>query len=101
LRQMCPKSYEVELTVADEHRHAGPSVSAGDRDTVNVRVCDAWKRTDRLRHFRGCDIFTFPAEGVSDTIDEIDIALLVSPHKIAGTKPGVPRTEHASEYLLF
>ena len=97
---MSPECLEVQLIVSDEHGHAGAAVGAGNSYSIDAGLLDAGKGTDRLRHLGSGNIFTLPAKGVADTVNEIEITLLVLSHQVAGTKPGVSRLEHVAEYLV-
>src|SRR5258708_8228596 len=97
--QMCAEGVEVQLIGGDKHSHAGPAVGARNSDAIDSGLPDAGKRTDRLRYLGCRDIFALPAEGIADTIDEIEIALLVLSHQVASSKPFVSRLEHVAEYL--
>src|SRR5258708_35759529 len=98
--QMCAEGVEVQLIGGDKHSHAGPAVGARNSDAIDSGLPDAGKRTDRLRYLGCRDIFALPAEGVADTIDEIEIALLVLLHEVAGTIPCVSWLEHVAEYFF-
>src|SRR5207247_2546445 len=48
----------------------------------------------------GCrDVLALPAEGVADAIDEIEIAVFVLAHQIAGSEPAVSFCEHVVQDL--
>src|SRR5204863_4317851 len=85
----------------DDGGHADPAVGAGDGHAVDVGLLDSGERAQRLRHFAGRDVLALPAEGVPDAIDEVEVALVVLAHEIAGANPEVPRLEHVAEGLLL
>src|SRR5689334_4271999 len=92
---------QIELAGCDQRSHAGPAVGAGQRHAVDIRLLNAGKRTNRLRYLGRRNVLAFPAKSVSDSIDEIEKAPFIFSHQVAGTKPGVPGFEDASEDLLF
>src|SRR5690242_14319971 len=98
---MCSEGCEIQLIAGDEHRHSGPPIVARYLYAVHIGLLDSGKSADRLCHFGGRDIFSLPAEGVADTVDEVEIALLVLSHQVAGAKPCVSRLEHVAEYLFL
>src|SRR4029453_13206654 len=70
------------------------AIPARNRAAVDVGLRDAAEAADRLLHLGGRDVLAFPAEGIADAVDEIEIAVLVLAHEIAGTEPGVALLEH-------
>src|ERR1700733_10927884 len=74
---------------------------ARDLDAIGGGVEHALAFADRVVDFAGRDIFALPAEGVADAVDEMEKALLVQPHQIAGAEPGVALGEDIAQYLLF
>ena len=77
---MEPEGGEVERPADHDRGHAGAAFRPGDRHPVHDRVDHAGTRGDRLGHLRGRDVLALPAEGVADTVDEVEVALLVLPH---------------------
>src|SRR5581483_11446358 len=82
-------------------RHAGAAFAALDLDAVDVGVENAREAVDRLGHFGGRDVLAFPAEGVANTIHEIEIAVLIAPHQVAGAEPGIADLEDVAQDLGF
>src|SRR5689334_14090084 len=99
--QVCPECLEIQISVADEQGHAGSAFCTRNSNAVDARLSDPRKRADNLRHFERRNVFTLPAKGVADAIDEIEIALPVRPHQVTGTVPCVSRREHVAKNLLF
>src|SRR2546429_6940920 len=97
---MGPECRQVQI-IGHEDGHPGLAVGAGNGHAVDTGLLDAGKRTDRFGYLGGRYIFTLPAEGIPDSVDEIEIALLVLAHQIAGPKPGISRLEHVAEYLFL
>ena len=50
---------------------------------------------------RGTNIFTLPAKSITNSINEIDMAVSVSLHQITGPEIFVAPLEHVLQYLLF
>src|SRR2546422_173597 len=95
------KRREIEPVVGDERGHAGAAVGVWDGHAVDVDRLDAGKGADRFRHLRSRDVLTLPAEGVADTVDEIEIAVRVPSHEVTGAKPRVARLEDAAQDLAL
>src|SRR6266852_2194230 len=60
---------------------------------------NARERADHLRDLCGRYIFALPAESIADTINEIEIALGITAHEIAGAEPAIARGEHVAQNL--
>ena len=73
----------------------------GTVDAIDIGFRDAGHAAERLGHFAGGDILALPAEGVADAVDEIEIAMLVAPHQVAGAKPDIARVEDVAQHLLL
>src|SRR3984893_3082329 len=97
--EMLAKRFQVDIAVDDEGRHAGAAIRSRDADAVDTGFGNARKCGDRFGNFRGRDILAFPAEGVADAIDEIEIALIVLAQEIAGAEPQVALLEHIAQDL--
>ncbi len=92
---------EIERALDDQRRHAGRTFGAGDRDAVHRRLDDAGERCKHRSDFRGGHVLAFPAEGVADTVDEIEEAVSVLAHQIAGAIPGVAALKHVAQDLAL
>ena len=79
---------------------ARPSMP-GHRHAIDIGLADAGHRRQRLAHLAGGDILALPAEGVADAVDEIEIAVAVAPHQVAGAKPDIAASEHVAQHLLL
>src|SRR5439155_1729966 len=101
LPQVPSERDQVEVVADHDGRHAGAAFRAGNRHPVNDRIDHAGARGDRLGNLRGRYILALPAEGVTDAIDEVEIALLIPSHQVTGAKPGVARLEDVAEDLLL
>src|SRR3984885_6425515 len=99
--QVLAKSRQVQGIFGNDRSHTSPAFGGGNRYTINVGVLDTRKCADSLRNLRGGDVLTFPAEGITDAIDKIEISLLVLPHQIAGAHPHVSRLKDLSKDLSF
>ena len=58
-------------------------------NAVDVGLQNAVESPDHLLDFGGRDVLAFPAEGVPDAIDEVEVAVLILAHQIAGAEPDV------------
>src|SRR5262249_12809060 len=47
------------------------------------------------------DVLALPAKRVTDAVDEIEVALRVPAHQVAGAEPGVARLEHVAQDLFL
>src|SRR5262249_24853366 len=54
-----------------------------------------------LRHLGGRHVLALPAEGVADAVDEVEEALLVLAHQVAGPDPGVALCEDVTQDSLL
>src|SRR6201986_1507187 len=89
MRQMVGEGSKVEACINHNGRHAGAAVGAGNLDTVSRSFHNARTTSHGLVHLRSRDVLSLPAKGVADPVDEMKKALLIEPHQVAGTKPGV------------
>ena len=71
----------------------------GDLDAVDIGLVDAGKAADDLGDLGGRDVLALPAERVADAVDEIEIAVGVLAHEIAGAEPGIALLEHVAQNL--
>src|SRR5437660_10890734 len=92
---------EIDVAVRDQYRHGGLAVTSGNFHAGDRRVGDAVELAQGRRHLRRRDVFPFPAEGVADAVDEIEEALFVAAHQVAGAEPRVARLEYLAEDLLL
>src|SRR5262245_59817062 len=95
------KRREVEVRLGDDCRHSGPPVAAGHRDAVDVGLKRTVEGADRLFDFGGGHVFALPAKGVADAVDEIEIAVRILAHEVAGSEPHVAFLDHVVQYFLF
>src|SRR6202011_3388595 len=104
-RKPAPQLYredpEIETLVRHQSRHAGAAVGAGDGDAVGRGVENAGAIPDRVVPLAGRDVLALPAEGVADPGDEMEVALLIAQHQIAGAEPGIPFGKDIAQYLLL
>src|SRR5580698_3969394 len=98
---MVPEPSEVEAGIGDDCSHAGATVGTRHQDAVSRGVDHPSTFQDRLVHLGGRNIFALPAEGVAETIDEMEEATVVDLHQIAGAKPGVALGEHVAQDFLL
>src|SRR6185437_11170651 len=92
---------QFELRADRERGHTGAPILSRDMHTIDVRVENAGDDAQDFGDFAGGDVFAFPAESVAYAIDEIEIAVFVAAHQVAGAKPAVAFFEHVIEDLLF
>src|SRR5262249_31610984 len=92
--QMLMQRGEVAVVLAGHGRHPGATFLAGNADTIDIGLADARNLADDFGDFRGRYILAFPAEGVTDAVDKIKIAVGVTAHQVAGAEPGVAALEH-------
>ncbi len=59
---------------------------------MNAREC-----AHHLRDLCGRYVFTLPTEGIADAVDEIEIALGITAHEIAGAEPSIALGEHVAQ----
>ena len=92
---------KVKTIVDHDRNHARAAIGAGNFHAVGGRFDHSRAIHHGLGDLGGRDIFAFPAEGISDPIDKVEIAAFVEPHQIAGAKPGVTLREYIAQDLLF
>src|SRR5690349_8554597 len=97
---MVMEEREIEIDVDRERGHSGTPVAPRDLDAVNLRRGDAWAGGDDLADLGCRDVLALPAERAADPLDEIEEALLVPAHEIAGTEPGVAGREDVAKHFL-
>jgi hypothetical protein len=101
LRKVIGERVDVECVVNDDGGHAGAAIMARHFDAVSRRIQNALALPDRIVDFAGRDVLALPAKSVADAIDEMEEALLVEPHQVAGAEPGVALGEHVAQNFLF
>src|SRR5262249_36610220 len=69
------------------------------RDSVDAGMQYALESAELLRHLGGSHVLALPAKGVADAVDEVEEALLVLAHQVAGPYPGVARREAGAQDL--
>src|SRR5579871_6336584 len=95
------ESSELETIVDHNRSHSRAAIGTSDTHSKDRCVSDPTKIQNRLVNFARCDIFSFPAISVAYPVDKIIIAGFVEPHQITSAKPGVTRSEHIAQDLLF
>ena len=101
LGEVVAERRQVEVVGDDDRRHAGAAVAARHVDAVDIGVLHAVEGADRFRDLGGRDVLALPAEGVADAVDEIEIAVRVLAHQVAGAEPDVAFLEHVAQDLLL
>jgi len=96
-RQMHGKTSRVD----HDGSHSSAAVGTGCRNPVNAGIEDAGAVRDRLGYFGRRHILSLPAEGIADTIDEMEIAGVVPHHQVAGAEPGIARYQYIAQDFLF
>src|SRR5262245_30925728 len=92
---------EIERAFADDGRHPGAAFGPRNRDSVDAGMQDALESAELLRHLGGSHVLALPAKGVADAVDEVEEALLVLAHHVAGPYPSIARCEDlAQDFLL-
>src|SRR5271165_7030863 len=92
---------EIERAFADDGRHPGAAFGPRNRDSVDAGMQYAFESAELLRHLGGSHVLALPAKGVADAVDEVEEALLVLAHQVAGSHPGVARCENIVQDLLL
>src|SRR5208337_3764137 len=92
---------EIERACADDGRHPGAAFGPRKRDSVDAGMQYALESAELLRHLGGSHVLALPAKGVADAVDEVEEALLVLAHQVAGPHPSVAFREHmAQDFFL-
>src|SRR5262245_53179021 len=99
LPEVSSKIPDIEIVAHHDGGHAGATVRACDLDAIGRGVEHAFARPDRVVHFAGRDILALPAEGITDTIDKMEKALVVEPHQVAGAEPGIAFRDYVTQNL--
>src|SRR5215471_18654287 len=97
LFEIARQHLKIEISSRHQRRHAGLALAARHLDTVDVRLFHARKNRERFGDFRGGDVLSLPAEGVAGAVHEIEIAVLVAAHEIAGAEPRVALFERVPQ----
>src|ERR1700676_3360894 len=98
---MIPEFFEIKAIVGHDRNHSRAAVGAANLDAVSGRLDDAPAVDDGSVHFGCRDVLAFPAESISDPVDEMEKAAFVKHHQVAGPKPGIALAEHVAENFLF
>src|SRR5215510_4644008 len=98
---MLAKCGQIEALLSRDRRHAGAAVTAGHAHTVHVGCKHAVEPADCLFHFGGRYVLAFPSERVANAVDEVEIAILVPAHQVAGAEPEVTFDERVVQDLLL
>src|SRR5690348_13485906 len=101
VEQMVGERDEIEPIAGHDRRHAGTAIGAGNADAISRGVENARTVSDRIVHFAGRDVLAFPAKSIADPIDEVEKALLVEQHQVAGAKPGIALGDDVAQDLLL
>src|ERR1700756_2064546 len=94
---MLAKNFEIEILADNDRGHAGADIGARHGHAIGRGVDDPMAIAKAVIDLAGRDILALPAKGIADTIDEIEEALLVLPHQIAGAKPGIALREDIAQ----
>src|SRR5690606_10816743 len=81
--------------------HARLAVMAGHGDAVGDDLADTGSVSQPLLDLGGRDVLALPSERVADPVDEIDVALAVLPHQVAGAEPAVAAHKDVAHYLFL
>src|SRR2546429_10011983 len=92
---------KIEGAFAYDGRHPGATFGPRNRDSVDAGMQYALESAKLLRQLRGSHVFALPAKGVADAVDEVEEALLVLAHQIAGPYPGVARCDAMAQASLL
>src|SRR5262245_19716456 len=92
---------EVEIVLGDDGGHAGAAVTAGHGDAVDIGLERLVELADGLLDLRGRYVLALPAEGVTDAVDKIEIAVAILAHKIAGAEPDVAFLKDVAQNLFL
>src|SRR5271154_1171241 len=92
---------EIERAFAYDGRHPGAAFGPRNRDSVDAGMQYALKSAERLRHLGGSHVLALPAKGVADAVNEVEEAILVLAHQVAGPHPGVARCEDIAQDSLL
>src|SRR5262249_28679057 len=87
--QVISKCCKINTIAQHECGHTSTTVPSWDFNTVNIRFLDTGKSRDDLSNLGSGYVFTLPAEGIANAINEIEVAAFVLAHQVAGTKPSV------------
>src|SRR3954454_8428981 len=101
LSEMGGQRLDVKALVHHDRAHAGAAVGAGDADAVGGGVDHAGEIAHGVVDLRSRDVLALPAKGVADAVDEVEEALLVEPHQIAGAEPGIALGKDIAQDLLL
>uniref|UniRef100_A0A0N4ZJL1 LEPR-XLL domain-containing protein n=1 Tax=Parastrongyloides trichosuri TaxID=131310 RepID=A0A0N4ZJL1_PARTI len=91
----------VELALHHQAGHARLAFLTGDGDAVGDDFLNAGGVMQALLDLGGRDVLALPAVGVAQTVHEVEIAVAVLTHQVAGAEPAVALLEDVSEDLLL
>src|SRR5690606_8345522 len=86
---MACKAVRIERAFRDERRHSGAPVLTGNGDAIDDGIPDARTLRKGIGDLDCRYILALPAERIADTVDEIEIAVRILLHQIAGAEPAV------------
>src|SRR3984885_3642865 len=92
---------EIERACAYDGRHPGAAFGPRNGDSVDAGMQYALESAQLLRHLGGSHVLALPAKGVADAVDEVEEALLVLAHQVAGPYPSVARCEDMAQDSLL
>src|SRR5262245_7741020 len=98
---MIAEGGEVEIALGDDRGHASAAIAPGHGDAVDIGLKRAVELTDNFLDFGGRHILTLPAEGVADAVNEIEIAVAILAHQVAGAEPEIALREGVVQDLLL
>src|SRR5258708_5795248 len=92
---------DVELGPDHQAGHAGAALGAFHGDAIDIGFLHAGTSLQVLGDLVGGDVLALPAVGVADPVDEIEVAVGVGLHQVAGGEPGVALLEDVAQDLLL
>src|SRR5262245_44831012 len=98
---MLAKCGQIKALPSRDCRHTGAAVATGHLHAVYVGCEHAVESADRFFHLGGRYVLALPTERVADPVDEVEIAILILAHQVAGAKPDVAFDEYVVQDLLL
>src|SRR5262249_15935918 len=92
---------EIECAFAYDGRHPGAAFGPRNRDSIDAGMQDTLERAEFLRDLGGSHVLALPAKGIADAVHEVEEALLVLAHHVAGPYPGVALREYIAQDSLL
>src|SRR5262249_28115766 len=97
LGPISPQPHELEGLPRHEPHHAGAPFRARHGDAIDARLDDARTGRDGLCDLERRNVLALPAESVADAVDEIEETLLVLPHQVSSSIPGIALDEDIAQ----